>query len=196
MNKYYIVFEGIDGSGKTTICSKIAESLIRQGYNVLLISEPSHSQIGLLLRNQMKNVNINQNSLALLYAADSYDIQEKIGNNYDFIISDRNYLSTVAYQMIYVDKEWLLMLHKFLKRPDVIFYLNISVEEAIVRIRSRKGDVDFFENYEALTRIKSNYEELVLSELDIPVYNIETSGKDKEEVEQNVMNIIQGQLSL
>ena len=121
MKGRYIVFEGIDGSGKTSICSEISESLIQCGYKVLQISEPSCSEIGLLLRNQMKDLHINQTSLALLYAADSYDLQERIEDCYDFIISDRNYLSTVAYQMMAVDKEWLLMLHQFLKQPDMVF---------------------------------------------------------------------------
>ena len=108
MKGHYIVFEGIDGSGKTSICSEISESLIQCGYKVLQVSEPSYSEIGLLLRNQMKDLHINQASLALLYAADSYDLQERIEDCYDFIISDRNYLSTVAYQMMAVDKGWLL----------------------------------------------------------------------------------------
>lgn len=41
MKGHYIVFEGIDGSGKTSICSKISDSLIQRGYKVLQISEPS-----------------------------------------------------------------------------------------------------------------------------------------------------------
>ena len=161
MKGHYIVVEGIDGSGKTSICSKISTSLIQRGYKILQISEPSHSEIGLLLRNQMKNLHINQTSLALLYAADSYDIQERIKDHYDFIISDRNYLSTVAYQMIDVDKEWLLMLHRFLKQPDMVFYLNVTVEAAMERIKSRNNNIDFFETSESLLKIKSNYEKLI-----------------------------------
>lgn len=78
MRGHYIVFEGIDGSGKTTVCTHIAVRLRESGYNVLLISEPSKSEIGQLLRKQMRAMTLNQKSIALLYAADSYDIQDKI----------------------------------------------------------------------------------------------------------------------
>ena len=53
MNGHYIVLEGIDGSGKTTTCLAVAEILSQEGYKVLLLSEPSHSEIGLFLRKQM-----------------------------------------------------------------------------------------------------------------------------------------------
>lgn len=196
MNGHYIVFEGIDGSGKTSICSKITDSLIQRGYKVLQISEPSHSEIGSLLRNQMKNLHINQTSLALLYAADSYDLQENIGDCYDFIISDRNYLSTVAYQMMYVDKDWLLMLHRFIKQPDVVFYLDVTVEVAMERIRTRNGNTDFFETPENLLKIKRNYEKLILNELGFNVFCVETVEKKQSTVVQNIMQIIQEKFSL
>lgn len=196
MKGHYIVFEGIDGSGKTSICSEISDGLIQRGYKVLQISEPSHSEIGLLLRNQMKNLHINQTSLALLYAADSYDLQEHIEDCYDFIISDRNYLSTVAYQMMAVDKEWLLMLHRFLKQPDMVFYLDVTVEAALERIGSRNGSMDFFETSESLLKVKSNYENLISDGLGLKVFSIETVGKSQSVVAKNVMKIIQEQLSL
>lgn len=196
MKGHYIVFEGIDGSGKTSICSEISDSLIQRGYKVLQISEPSNSEIGSLLRNQMKNLNINQTSLALLYAADSYDLQESIEDCYDFIVSDRNYLSTVAYQMMDVDKEWLLMLHRFLKQPDMVFYLDVTVEAAMERIESRNGSIDFFETSESLLKVKSNYEKLISDGLGLKVFSIETVGKSQSVVAQNVMKIIQEQLSL
>lgn len=196
MKGHYIVFEGIDGSGKTSICSEISDRLIQCGYKVLQISEPSHSEIGFLLRNQMKNLHINQTSLALLYAADSYDLQEHIEDCYDFIISDRNYLSTVAYQMMAVDKEWLLMLHRFLKQPDMVFYLDVTVEVAMERIGSRNGSIDFFETSESLLKVKSNYEKLISDGLGLKVFSIETVGKSQSVVAQNVMKIIQEQLSL
>ena len=132
----------------------------------------------------------------MLYAADSYDLQEHIEDCYDFIISDRNYLSTVAYQMMAVDKEWLLMLHRFLKQPDMVFYLDVTVEAAMERIGSRNSSIDFFETSESLLKVKSNYEKLISDGLGLKVFRIETVGKSQSVVAQNVMKIIQEQLSL
>ena len=150
----------------------------------------------MLLRNQMKDLHINQASLALLYAADSYDLQERIEDCYDFIISDRNYLSTVAYQMMAVDKGWLLMLHQFLKQPDMVFYLDVTVEAAMERIKTRNGSIDFFETSESLLKVKSNYEKMISDGLGLKVFSIETTGRSQSAVAQNVMKIIREQLPL
>lgn len=44
----YIAFEGIDGSGKTTICKYISSYLRRNGYKVLTVGFPSNNEIGIV----------------------------------------------------------------------------------------------------------------------------------------------------
>lgn len=157
----YIVFEGIDGSGKTTLCDSLSELLIQRGFKVKQLSEPSRSHIGFLLREQMKNSSLTQLSLSLLFAADSYHVQaqrEEIYNReYDYIISDRNYLSTLAYQMTEVDADWLITLHKYIAEPDYLFFLDVSINDAITRIGQRNYQ-QVYENRDMLTRIKHNYD--------------------------------------
>lgn len=157
----YIVFEGIDGSGKTTLCNRISELLIQRGFKVKQLTEPSRSNIGLLLREQMKVSSLSQLSLSLLFAADSYDIQaqrvEIYHQEYDYIISDRNFLSTLAYQMTEVDIDWLVDLHKYIIEPDYLFFLDVSIDDAINRIGQRNYQ-QIYENRNMLTRIKHNYD--------------------------------------
>lgn len=189
MRGHYIVFEGIDGSGKTTICSQIAVKLRERGYNVLHISEPSKSEIGQLLRKQMREMTLNQKSIALLYAADSYDIQYRITEKYDFILSDRNFFSTVAYQMTDVDEDWLFLIHRFLEMPDIIFYLNVSVDEALCRIEQRDGNRDVFENKESLKQIKLNYDKIMMQTSDFKIVEIEASKHSANEITEMVLSI-------
>lgn len=196
MRGHYIVFEGIDGSGKTTVCTHIAVRLRESGYNVLLISEPSKSEIGQLLRKQMRAMTLNQKSIALLYAADSYDIQDKISEDYDFILSDRNFFSTVAYQMMEVDENWLFSIHKFLEIPDTIFYLRVSVEEALGRIERRDGNRDVFENKESLEQIKLNYDKIMAQRNVFRVIEIETSERSENEIVETVLTILKSQFDL
>lgn len=196
MRGHYIVFEGIDGSGKTTVCMHIAVRLRESGYNVLLISEPSKSEIGQLLRKQMRAMTLNQKSIALLYAADSYDIQDKISEDYDFILSDRNFFSTVAYQMMEVDENWLFSIHKFLEIPDTIFYLRVSVEEALGRIERRDGNRDVFENKESLEQIKLNYDKIMAQRNVFRVIEIETSERSENEIVETVLTILKSQFDL
>lgn len=196
MRGHYIVFEGIDGSGKTTVCTHIAVRLRESGYNVLLISEPSKSEIGQLLRKQMRAMTLNQKSIALLYTADSYDIQDKISEDYDFILSDRNFFSTVAYQMMEVDENWLFSIHKFLEIPDTIFYLRVSVEEALGRIERRDGNRDVFENKESLEQIKLNYDKIMAQRNVFRVIEIETSERSENEIVETVLTILKSQFDL
>lgn len=196
MRGHYIVFEGIDGSGKTTVCSHIAVRLRESGYNVLLISEPSRSEIGQLLRKQMQVTTLNQKSIALLYAADSYDIQDKISEEYDFIISDRNFFSTVAYQMIEVDENWLFSIHELLEIPDTIFYLRVSVDEALSRIEQRDSNRDVFENRKSLELVKLNYDKIIAQRNIFRVIEIETSERSENEIVETVLAILKTQFDL
>ena len=47
----------------------------------------------------------------------------------------------------------------------MVFYLNVTVETAIERIKSRNDNMDFFETFESLLKVKSNYEKLISDEL-------------------------------
>ncbi len=188
MRGHYVVFEGIDGSGKSTICSRIEKKLREKGYKVLCVSEPSDSKIGQLLKNEMKDITLNQESIALLYAADSYDIQKKITKEYDFILSDRCYYSTVAYQMMFVNEEWLFSIHSFLKNPDIVFYLDVPVCEALNRIEGREKDKEVFEDEKILKCVKNNYDKIMKEEKNNKIICIETSECSVNQVEEQVFN--------
>lgn len=188
MKGKYVVFEGIDGSGKSTVCLNMAKKLQENGYKVLTITEPSSSEIGQLLRKHLKSTSVDPKVLALLFAADSYDIQTKFSEEYDYILSDRNYFSTIAYQMIEIDKCWLFELHRYLKNPDILFYLNVSVDKALERIRLREKNIDFFENRESLLKIKNNYDLLLSDISNLRIKIIDTDTYSVSEVENLVLS--------
>ncbi len=78
----------------------------------------------------------------------------------------------------------------------MVFYLDVTVEAAMERIGSCNGSIDFFETSKSLLKVKSNYEKLISDGLGLKVFRIETVGKSQSVVAQNVMKIIQEQLSL
>lgn len=188
MRGKYVVFEGIDGSGKSTICTNIAKELQKCGFKVLTVAEPSKSDIGQLLRKYLKSSLVDQKTLALLFAADSYDIQTKFSEEYDYILSDRNYFSTVAYQMMEVDECWLFELHRYLKNPDIMFYLNVSVDNALERIKLRDKNKELFENRESLLKIKKNYDLLFTEITDLKTKIIDTNTYSISEIEHMVLS--------
>jgi dTMP kinase len=69
---YFIVFEGIDGSGKTTHARLLSKELRRRGYEVLQTAEPSMGRIGAFIREYVEHADRRRlvEVEALLFAAD------------------------------------------------------------------------------------------------------------------------------
>ena len=158
MKGKFIVFEGIDGCGKTTqineICNWLPYSnLISNHSSIIKTREPGGSSIGakireLILSNNKDNVPTNLTEL-LLYAADRTEHVTKIISpaltNGDWVLSDRFASSTLAYQGYgrNIDKEIIKKLEIIAcqgQKPDITFLFDISIEESIARRKNQIPD--------------------------------------------------------
>ena len=77
MSGAFIVFEGADGAGKSSLCRRIADTLTERGMEVFLTAEPTHEGIGAFIRSGGAG-DISQRTEALLFVADRNDHTEKI----------------------------------------------------------------------------------------------------------------------
>ena len=77
MSGAFIVFEGIDGVGKSTVSRKVAEELESRGMRVKVTAEPTHEGIGAFIRSGLSGP-ISQKTEALLFVADRNDHTEKM----------------------------------------------------------------------------------------------------------------------
>ena len=154
----YIVFEGIDGAGKSTQIQLLKEWLENNGLEVETIVEPTDSEVGKLIRKILQRPDATtdsvQKTLGLLFAADRMLIMDKLEDDKKVIISDRSYISSLAYQE---PADWIAVLNKYAKKPDLLLLLDLDVKTSV----SRTSGEDTFENEEFLTNVKSNYSELV-----------------------------------
>ncbi len=158
MKGKFIVFEGIDGCGKTTqineICNWLPNSnLISNNSSLIKTREPGGSVIGaklreLILSNNQDNVPTSLTEL-LLYAADRTEHVTKIISpalkKGDWVLSDRFSGSTLAYQGYgrNLDKEIIKKLELIAcqgQKPDITFFLDISIEESIARRKNQIQD--------------------------------------------------------
>lgn len=104
MNRKIISFEGIDGSGKTTVIQKVAEKLAAE-YKILISREPGGVKIAenirdLILNEENKDAD-GLTSLMLFAASRNEHIKKKIEPallTHDLIILDRFFDSSYAYQ--------------------------------------------------------------------------------------------------
>ena len=150
----YIVFEGIDGAGKSTQIGMLKEWIEANGFKVELQVEPTDSEVGKLIREILQRPDANtervQRVLGLLFAADRLLIMDKLEDKSKIIISDRSFISSLAYQG---DAVWIEILNRYAKKPDLLILLDLDVEKSVARTSGE----DTFENVEFLTGVKENY---------------------------------------
>lgn len=154
----YIIFEGIDGAGKSTQIEIIKNWLEDNGLEVETLVEPTDSEIGVMIREILKYPDATtdrmQKTLGLLFAADRMLIMDKLDDNKKVFLSDRSFISSLAYQE---PKEWIETLNRYVKKPDLVLLLDVDVENSA----SRFSGEDEFENKEFLTNIRANYLDVI-----------------------------------
>ncbi len=154
----FIVFEGIDGSGKSTQIKLLRKKLFEKGITYKLTSEPKGTKVGEELLNIAELYSMNPIVEALLMiTARLHHIHEVIApamSNGISVICDRFADSTYAYQGIdechFKDIQKLdeCIIKTF--RPHYTFFLDVPVDVAMKRL-SEKDDIEsrgssYFEN--------------------------------------------------
>ena len=189
------VFEGLDGSGKSTQARRLYEHFVSICKNCLLTFEPTSSELGSLARAVTKGeLALEDESLALLFAADRYEhFTKKISpvlDNGGIVICDRYYHSNIVYQG-YCEKSICRILdynQQVMKRPpDVVFFLDTKPQVCLERLRSTRKDISIYENLQHLEALYKRYRAL-FDRLGENVVTIETSGKSEENVTASIIS--------
>ena len=164
----FIVFEGIDGSGKSTQIRILAEKLKRSGEKVYVTAEPTFSTSGGIIRDALSGaVERTTCELAALFVWDRINhninktngIKKMLADGYT-VISDRYYYSSLAYQGEATDYEWVKALNcscPEIRKPDICIFIDISPETAIKRITSDRATTEIFEEVGKLTKIRETF---------------------------------------
>ena len=171
----FIVFEGIDGSGKSTISDMVFEKIRSLDQKIYKTFEPTDSPIGSVIKNILnKRIISDDKTIGALFLADRLDhIQNPVSgiltylNQGKHVISDRYYYSSYAYHVPMLSMDWVIAANKEcadLLRPDVIFYLDISAEESMKRLSASRAFLDLFETKEKMEQVIINYKEAIKRE--------------------------------
>lgn len=179
MNGKFIVFEGPDGSGKTTILKNIKELLINEGYDIETVREPGGTAISekireIIIDNVHKEMSAKTESL-LFAASRAQLVAEKIMPDLDkgkIILSDRFVLSSLTYQGVGRDLgvDQVAMINDFATaglRPDLTIFFNLDYKTALTRKRANftadrleSEDFDFHKKiFDAYLDVADKYKE-------------------------------------
>ena len=146
-----IEFEGIDGSGKSTALKFFVQQLKSLGYRVLESREVGSPLIEacVKLREVILNPTYNMNGKAMEYVFAAMRIEnqafyDSVKDDYDFLVSDRGFLSHLAYtdhnvNPEFTEKFYVNGLGTETKLPDQVIYLEVSPDVAFSR-RVRRGE--------------------------------------------------------
>ena len=160
----FIVFEGIDGAGKSTQVELLRQRLTQMGRSVSLTAEPTTLESGKAIRRALSGeVKKSECEMASMFVLDRIahnicqgGIEETLESGTD-LISDRYYYSTLAYQGQTTDYAWVKSMNVScpqIRRPDLCIYLDLLPEQSLARIRKRGEALEIYENEERLTAVR------------------------------------------
>jgi dTMP kinase len=158
---FLIVFEGIDGAGKSTQAEVLMKTLRGKGFNVVYFREPSEGKWG----REIKRKAAHPDSLTPEEELELFlkDRKENVEKNLKpalkekkIVILDRYYFSTIAYQGAKgIDRERIKKMNeKFVAEPDLVFFLDVNPQEGLDRIKNRRKKDKLFERAEYLVKVR------------------------------------------
>ncbi len=188
-----IAFEGLDGCGKSTQLRRAVARLTERGHDLVVTREPTDGPWGRRIREMARSgVGVEPEIELDWFFRDRRDHMREVVEPAlaagRIVLSDRSYLSTVAYQgargldqaRILADSE------AEFARPDLVLLFELSAKEGLERVRSRGAEGEpVFENLDFLERVAAIFEGLEVDGL----RRIDARGSE-EEVAADVMQAL------
>jgi dTMP kinase len=197
----FIVLEGSEGSGKSTLIESLKMDLMTLGEKIFITREPGGTPVAEKIRDIVKyNTDSEtfhpETELLLMEAARIQHVKNAIIPKLDsgyIVISDRFIHSTFAYQGCGrgIDLSLIDQLHQnFIKvKPDLVFYLDLDYQTSQERIQQRgKQQKDRFDFLDVDFSARVN--ECFLSYVNEKDFFLIDSSQNKHNVKEQVLSII------
>jgi dTMP kinase len=165
----FIVLEGLDGSGKSTLISRLEKTLQQKGKTLRVTREPGGTPLAEKLRNLVLDKEgeaPHPRTEVLIYEASRAQHVEMVIRPHlsrgDWVLCDRFFGSTVAFQVFGrgLDREQIDWLNKYATdglQPDLTIYLDLSVEVSLSRMQGRSKDRMESEEASFHERVRQGY---------------------------------------
>jgi len=208
---FFIVFEGVEGCGKSFQSKKLLNNLKKKRIPALLTREPGGTKSAELIRNLILKDYFNHDSKekfdkytdTLLYlAARNEHIKNKIDpalKKKSVVICDRFTDSTLAYQVYgkNVNINFINNIHKFILgkiKPNLTFVLKVSTETSRKRLKKRKTKNrydNFAQNF--YSKAQNSFLKIAKNKKNYFVLN---SSKNDSNLEKKIFKIVSAYLKI
>ncbi len=160
-----IVFEGIDGSGKTSLSRMFHAAMLESGVPAIWLREPTDSPRGDKIRRTAQDQESISIQEELQYFLDDrrWDVEKNILpalRSGKTVVLDRYYYSNACYQGARgLDMDAILRMNRqFAPEADLVFIIDVDVDRALARISSTRREVaKLFEKKDFLEKVRCNY---------------------------------------
>jgi dTMP kinase len=208
---FFIVFEGVEGCGKSYQSKKLSRNLKKNGFNSILTREPGGTRSAELIRNLILKDYFNKDGKdkfdkytdTLLYlAARNEHIKNKIIpalKEKKIVICDRFVDSTLAYQVYgkNVNKSFIDNIHKFVLqgiKPDLTFILKVSNKSSKNRLKKRRTK-NRYDNFSQMFYSKAQKSFLRIAK-NKKKYFILDSSENNSKLEKKIYSIVSQRLKI
>lgn len=145
-----IVFEGIDGAGKSTNMDLCQVWMLTKDMPVIRTEWKGSPLVKPAITEGKKHKSLKPKTFSLLHAADFYDRMDKVVephlNAGGIVLADR-YIYTAYVRDIArgLDPEWVYRVYSYARKPDLVFYFKVPLDVAVDRIKKR-GHIGYYES--------------------------------------------------
>ncbi len=191
-----IVVEGIDGSGKSSLCQALFKKLSQKKKGVVMSQEPTNGPYGKKIKEALIKKTLSpEKFLELFYLDRLWHVKNFIIPSLekgDIVLLDRYYLSTLAYQGAQgMDPDEILRKNETIAPlPDFVIFLEVSLETALKRVSFRGEAKSCFEKKNFLKRVDEIYKKYLPYFRHIRL----SSEKPLDKIVKEALNVLESKL--
>ena len=203
---FFIVFEGIEGSGKSYQSKKLYQNIKKKRIDAVLTREPGGTKSAEEIRKiilkdyffkDFKNQFDKYTDTLLYLAARNEHVRNIIKPAFlkkKIVICDRFIDSTLAYQVYgkRVNRHFIDSVHKYILgriKPDLTFVLKIRISKALQRLKKRKKK-NRYDKFSRSFYIKAQNAFIKIAKKNKKKYYIFDSSNDNKDLEKQILEIV------
>ncbi len=168
-NGILIAFEGIDGTGKTSIIHVLLERLTNDGFNVVTFKEPTNeTEAGKKIRTSYSDGRVSlEDELQWFIDDREWDVKERILPSLaekKIVLMDRYFFSTACYQGVRMNDDWISILktnRSMFPEPDLTIIIDVDPRISQQRILKDRQKSNTFEELDYQRNVRKLFLEII-----------------------------------